>query len=390
MSSQEALFSGLLFALRGSGLPVGMSEWLVFLRAVEGGSISSPDDLYQVGRAILCRTEADFDAFDVSFASVFRDVFDVDPSLLAKLAAWLESARPRPEGPPRAHEFPSREDLWRELFERLAKQKEEHHGGNYWVGTGGRSPFGHSGRGAEGIRIGGPGGGRQAVEVASERQWANHRVDRTLETRDFQVALRSVRRLFREGRTELDLDGTIRATCQAAGDISLVERRERENQIHLVLLLDTGGSMDPHAERVSQLFTAAAEMRSFKTFSTWQFHNAPYGWLYKDYQRLERTPTGRVLDALTPRHRLIWVGDASMAPYELFSASGWPSGKEQLAGVDWIRRFRQRCPASVWLNPEPQRYWAHPTVSAIGQILPMFELTLDGLARAVKKLRAPV
>ncbi|MBA2321613.1 MAG: VWA domain-containing protein [Deltaproteobacteria bacterium] len=386
----EALFTGWLFELRAAGVPVGTGEWLVFLRALEAGRVGSPDELYQVGRAILCRSEADYDGWDVAFAKVFRDVFAVDPDLLARLAKWLEAQRPRPEGPAQPHDLPSREALWKELFERLAKQDGEHHGGNYWVGTGGRSPFGHSGKGAAGIRLGGAGGGRQAVEVAAERQWTNHRMDRTLETRDLQLALRSVRRLTREGRYELDLDGTIRATCEAAGDITLVERRERENQVHLVLLLDTGGSMDPHAERVSQLFTAAAELRTFKTFETWQFHNAPYGWLYKDYQRLDRTPTSRVLEALTARHRVIFVGDASMAPYELFSASGWPSGAEQLAGIDWIRRFRQRCPASVWLNPEPQRYWEHPTVGAIGQILPMFELTLDGLSRAVKKLRAPV
>jgi uncharacterized protein with von Willebrand factor type A (vWA) domain len=386
----EALFTGWLFELRGAGLPVGTAEWLLFLRAVESGRVASPDELYQVGRAILCRSEADFDAWDNAFAKFFRDVFDVDPALLDKLAAWLDQQRERPDGPPRPHDLATRDALWRELLDRLAKQKEEHHGGNYWVGTGGRSPFGHSGNGAEGIRIGGTGGGRQAVEVASERQWTNHRVDRTLETRDLQIALRSVRRLVREGRYELDLDGTIRATCQSAGEIEIVERRERENQVHLVLLLDTGGSMDPHAERVSQLFTAAAALKTFKTFTTWQFHNAPYGWLYKDYQRLDRTPTGQVLEQLTPRHRLVFVGDASMAPYELFSASGWPSGKEQLAGVDWIRRFKQRCPAAVWLNPEPVRYWQHPTITAIAQILPMFELTLDGLSRAVRKLRAPV
>lgn len=387
--SDETPFTPLLFALRAAGLPVATAEWLVFLRAVHQGQIATPGELYHVGRAILCRSEADFDAWDVGFAKVFAGAMALSDDLMAKLEEWLKRQAERPAGEPVQHDLRSREELWRELLERLAKQDEEHHGGKYWVGTGGSSPFGHSGNGANGIRIGGPGGGRQAVEVAAERQWANHRQDRALETRDMQVALRSVRRLVREGVYELDLPETIRATCDNAGDVTLVERRSRENQIHLVLLLDTGGSMDPYAERVSQLFTAAAQLKTFKTFQVWQFHNVPYGWLYRDYQRLDRIATAKVLEDLTPRHRLIFVGDASMAPYELSSSSGWPTTGQALSGLEWLRRFRQRCPASVWLNPDPRQYWEHPTVSAIGQVFPMFELTLDGLSRAVKKLRAP-
>ncbi len=385
----EAPFTALLFALRAAGLPVATAEWLVFLRAVERGHIATADELYHVGRAILARSEADFDAWDVGFTQVFAGTLELGADLMAKLQAWLDREATRPDVAPVPHEYRDREALWKELMDRLAKQKEEHHGGKYWVGTGGTSPFGHSGRGANGIRIGGPGGGRQAVEVAAERQWADHRQDRTLETRDMQVALRSVRRLVRDGRHELDLPETIRATCQNAGDIELIERRSRENQVHLVLMLDTGGSMDPYAERVSQLFTAAAALKTFKTFTVWQFHNVPYAWLYKDYRRLERVATGKVLEDLTPRHRVIFVGDASMAPYELTSSAGWPSSSQSLSGIEWLRRFKQRSPASVWLNPDPRQYWEHPTVSAIGQVFPMFELTLDGLSRAVKKLRAP-
>lgn len=387
--TSEAPFTALLFALRAAGLPVATAEWLVFLRAVERGQIATTDELYHVGRAILARSEADFDAWDVGFAGVFSGTLELGADLMAKLEAWLAREAERPEGPPVPHEYRDREALWKELMERLRKQEGEHHGGKYWVGTGGTSPFGHSGRGANGIRIGGPGGGRQAVEVAAERQWANHRQDRALETRDMQVALRSVRRLVRDGRYELDLPETIRATSENAGDIELVERRSRENQVHLVLMLDTGGSMDPYAERVSQLFTAAAALKTFKTFQVWQFHNVPYAWLYKDYRRLDRVPTGKVLDELTPRHRVIFVGDASMAPYELTASAGWPSSGQSLSGIEWLRRFKARSPASVWLNPDPRQYWEHPTVSAIGQIFPMFELTLDGLSRAVKKLRAP-
>jgi len=154
--------------------------------------------------------------------------------------------------------------------------------------------------------------------------------------------------------------------------------------------MDAGGSMAPHYERVSNLFSAADSLKTFKSFRAYSFHNCVYGWLYRDIERMDRVRTEQVLEELTPKHRLLFVGDASMAPYELFSTYGWPASRDQLAGIDWLRRFRQRCRASVWLNPDPQRYWRHPTVSAIGEVFPMYELTLDGIRDAVKTLRAPV
>jgi uncharacterized protein with von Willebrand factor type A (vWA) domain len=222
-----------------------------------------------------------------------------------------------------------------------------------------------------------------------ERRWAAYRADQTLDVRDLQVALRALRALKREGPTELDLDLTIRKTCDNAGDIDLVERPARKNQVHLVLLMDAGGSMAPHAARVAQLFTAASRLHTFRSFTSYSFHNCVYDRLYTDIEALERVPTAKVLEELTPRHRLVFVGDASMAPYELFSAYGWP-GEGGRPGIEWLKRFRERCKASVWLNPDPARWWPHPTISAIGRVFPMYELTVDGLRRAVRKLRAPV
>jgi uncharacterized protein with von Willebrand factor type A (vWA) domain len=237
--------------------------------------------------------------------------------------------------------------------------------------------------------VGGSGGGRSAVRVADERQWANYRSDRTLDIRDLQVVLRTLRSMTRDGRLELDLDETIDATAKSGGDIELIERPERRNRLKVVLLMDAGGSMAPHAERVEKLFSAAMRVKTFRSLDVWYFHNCPYGWLYSDFEQYERTPTSEVLAGLMPQHRLIFVGDASMAPYELFSSWGWP-GDGSPAGIDWLRRLRQRCPGSVWLNPESPRWWNHPTVSAIGQIVPMFELTSEGLSKAVRKLRAPM
>lgn len=384
------MFVALLYQLRARGLPVGTGEFLVFLRGLSLGLVHSVEGLYTYGRAVLCRTEADYDAWDLAFADTFRDAV-LDPELRAKLDEWLRDAIARASEALVEPEFGSDEELLAAFLQRLQEQDARHDGGSKWVGTGGTSPFGHSGSAARGVRVGGPGGNRGAIQVADDRQWESYRTDTTLQTRDLQVALRTLRRLQREGRWELDLDGTIDRTCKNGGEIEVLDRRERENQVHLVLLMDAGGSMAPHAERVSQLFTAAEEVGTFRSLEALFFHNCVYGWLWKDFDAGERVPTAEVLARLTPRHRLLFVGDASMAPYELFSATGWGfSDEERLPGIEWLRRLHKRCPASAWLNPDPRRWWDHPTVSAIGQIYPMFELTVDGLGDAIGALRAPV
>jgi uncharacterized protein with von Willebrand factor type A (vWA) domain len=382
------MFTAFLFALRTQGLKVGTSEWLAFLDGLKRGLAGDLDALYVVGRALLCKSETEFDAYDLAFAGTFGNAALPD-GLREKLEAWLARTAERPEGEWVQHGFEDLEALWKAFQERLREQQEEHHGGNRWIGTGGTSPFGHSGKGAEGVRVGGPGGGRQAVQVAMERQWENYRSDRTLDVRDMKLALRALRNLVREGDLELDLDQTIDRTAKNAGDIELIEARSRENQVRVVLFMDTGGSMAPHAEVVSRLFSAAAQVNCFKSFQSYGFHNCVYNWLYEDYEQMKRVPSSQVLENLTPRHRLIFVGDASMAPYELFSPFGWPN-EGHSSGIDWLQRFRARCRASVWLNPDPRRYWDHPTVHAIGETFPMFPLTIDGLKDAIRKLRAPI
>lgn len=224
------------------------------------------------------------------------------------------------------------------------------------------------------------------MRVAGERRWQNYRSDVSLDIRQIQAALRALRSLTKEGPLELDIDETVAATARQAGDIELVETRAKQNQLRVVLLMDAGGSMAPHAERVNRLFSAMKAMKTFKSLDVWYFHNCPYGHLFKDYQEYIRVPTQDVLAQLTLKHRLIFVGDASMAPPELFAAWGW-SGSDVPSGLDWLRRFRTACPGSIWLNPDPVRWWNHPTVSAIGQLFPMFELTVEGLEQGVRALR---
>jgi uncharacterized protein with von Willebrand factor type A (vWA) domain len=373
----------LLFNLRSQGLKVGAGEWLAFLRGLEAGLAENLDDLYFLARAILVHTEAHYDAFDVAFTATFDGV-ELPPQLKDDLAEWLAQAK---EATARVgqHDFDSLEAMRKELEKRLNEQKERHDGGNHWVGTGGTSPFGNSGKANQGIRIGGEGGGRTAVQVAGDRRWQGYRTDLTLDIRDFKVALTTLRKFGREGEEKLDIDGTIAKTANNGGEIELDIAKEKINRVKLVLLMDTGGSMEPHTRLVSQLFTAAKELKTFKTFEAWHFHNCPYGWLYKDYRTFERKQTAQVLEGLTAQHRLVWVGDASMAPWELFQGGGW--GEPGPTGLQWLQRFTQRTPNSVWLNPDPRRYWDHPTVAAIGALMPMFPLTVTGLREAMGRLR---
>ena len=381
------MFTLLYVNLRAQGVAVGLGEWLAFLRGVERGLAVDLDSLYQLGRTVLVHSVARYDAYDQAFSATFAGV-ELPPQLSEALQSWLQEARETLGERVQIDLDP--EALRKQFLERLAEQKERHDGGNRWIGTGGTSAFGNSGRSEGGVQAGG-GGGRSAVMVAGERRWASYREDHTLDLRDFQVALRALRSLAREGQMELDLDETIDRTCENAGDIELAFERTRKNRVHLVLVMDTGGSMSPHTRLCEQLFTAATAMKGFKSFETWYFHNAPYGYLYKDFSSLRRTAIDEVMRGWGPNHRLLFVGDASMAPYELFTPFGgdpWRGrGGAVWSGLEWLTAMRGRCPGSAWLNPDPVRWWDHPTVRAIGGVFPMFPLTLAGLKDCVRSLR---
>jgi uncharacterized protein with von Willebrand factor type A (vWA) domain len=385
------MFDLLLLNLRSQGVQVGLGEWLAFLDGIQKGLVVELDGLYDFGRAVLVHSEAHFDAWDLSFQATFAGV-KLEPVFSEQLLEWLAEAKDsRGETVDLDMDW---EELRRQFLERLAEQKERHDGGSKWVGTGGTSPFGTGGRSRGGIQLGG-GGARSAMAVAGDREWRSYRTDKRLQSRDFQVALRALRKLTREGQLQLDIDGTIDKTSKCGGEIELAWERSKENRVHLVLILDTGGSMDPHTRLVTQLFSAAKALKGFKSFEAYHFHNAPYGYLYRDYATRDRVSIPEVLSGLSSSHRLVWVGDASMAPWELFGqthSDPWGSQQtsESLCGLQWVQRFQQRCPASIWLNPDDERYWNHPTVRAIGGVVPMFPLTLDGLRDGVKKLAMPV
>lgn len=385
------MFDLLLFNLRTQNVGVGLGEWLTFLKGIRDGLVVDLAGLYSFGRAVLVQSENQFDAWDIAFESTFAGV-ELMPELSPELLDWLKDAAAI-DGEVVELDMPF-DEIRRQFYERLKEQTERHDGGDRWIGTGGTSPYGSHGRSRNGIRVG-SGGHRSAVAVASERRWRNYRSDARLDVRDFQVALRALRKLTRDGPEELDVGRTIRKTVDNGGEIELEFARAKQNRVHLVLLLDTGGSMDHHARLVSRLFTAAKAMKGFKSITTLHFHNVPYGYLYKDFATHQRVPIEDVLATMSPHHRLVWVGDASMAPWELFGRHhGNPWGDPErepvgLNGLGWLKRVRDVCNASVWLNPDPERFWDHPTVSAIGAIYPMFPLTLDGLRDAVAHLRSP-
>jgi hypothetical protein len=386
------MFVDFFYHLRGYGLKVTITEWLTLMRALAGGhSRADLSVFYHLARALLVKRESDYDTYDRSFASFFmglEDHFNVDDELVQ----WLSNPiLPEISDEDRAKlEALSLDDLRQKFLERLAEQKERHDGGNKWIGTGGTSPFGHGGEHPTGIRVGGGGGGRSAVQVAGSRQFRNLRSDRILDTRSIGVALRRLKRLDRDdGPEELDLERTIDRSARNGGEIELVFAPPRRNRIKLLLLMDVGGSMDPHTLLCERLFSAAHAANHFRKFQHRFFHNCVYERLYTDIARWRGAPTSQVLKNLDHTWSVVFVGDAWMSPYELTHSGGAIDYgyRNNDTGLTWLRRIRERCPSSVWLNPEPKKIWNAPTIHLIRQVFPMYPLTIDGLTEAIDVLR---
>ncbi len=382
-----------LYALRRRGLDVVPNEWFAFLGALEKGvAAESLTGFYYVARATLVKTEAKYDLFDLAFAEFFRNL-KPPPEIAEAVEAWLAAGAPFDLPLPESladYQGLDLEELIRKFEETLAKQNEQHDGGSKWVGTRGTSPYGRDGVHPGGIRVGGAGGGRMAVKIAQRRLFRDYRSDRTLDVRQVRVALRRLRDLVREGAAdELDLDETIDETCKNAGEIELVWQRPRKNRVRLILMMDVGGSMDPYARLVERLFSAANAEKHWRHFESLYFHNCVYNRVWKDGRFREEIQTPRLIADHDGDTKLVIVGDACMAWSELFSANGSVDWYESSGepGALVLRRLADHFRRAVWLNPMPKMAWGHPTVSAIGDMIPMFELTLDGITEAVAALR---
>jgi len=386
-------------ALRRAKLPVSISEYLVLLDALSKGiGTGSLDNLYQLSRMTLVKDESFYDRFDQVFAAYwegraaqFDSVFDAIPE------EWLN-----PQNRPQLtdEEMAAVEAMggWDELMEtlrkRIAEQDDEHHGGSKWVGTGGTSPFGHSGYNPMGIRIGGKSTHRRATKVWQERRYKDLDGSVELGTRNFKMALRKLRKMARSERLDkLDLSRTISSTAKNGGLLDIHMTGERRNSVKVLLLLDVGGSMDWHAALTSQLFSAAAS--EFGRLEHFYFHNFIYENLWTENARrhTDHLSVDELIRTYSREHRLILVGDASMSPYEIVAPGGSVEHWNEEPGALWMQRLIEGFPHCVWLNPEPQDRW-HYTQS-IGMVESliggrMHPLTVDGIQNAIKHLKKPL
>jgi hypothetical protein len=368
---------------------------MMLMRALSMGQhTSSLMSFYNLARACLVKSETYFDSFDRVFARVFHGV-EGELSVSDELLKWLEDPK-NFEGltdeERAALELLTGDELMRRYLDILAEQTERHDGGGKWVGTGGRSPFGHGGEHPTGIRVGGASMARSAIKVAEDRRYQNYRTDLTMDLRQTKVALKRLRHLTRCGpQSELDLEETIKKTCKNAGEIDLVFHAERRNNVRLLLLMDVGGTMDPYFRPVSRLLSALHEEHGLREFRPYYFHNCVYENVYEDAWLFHNSAvaTGDLMRRYDERWKVIIVGDAAMHPYELMAPRGNinPRLESETRGVDWLRRIQDHFDRVVWVNPEsPGRWRMTQTTRVIRSIFPMFELTVDGIEEAVSSL----
>jgi uncharacterized protein with von Willebrand factor type A (vWA) domain len=385
------------FTLREAGVPASVTEYLTLLEALDRRVAQySVDDFYFLARAALVKDEKHFDRFDRAFLHHFKGIEQAFEALQKELPAdWLRLMAQRhftPEEMAQIEALGGWDKLMETLKQRLEEQKGRHEGGNKWIGTGGTSPFGHGGYNPEGIRIGGPGGKGRAVKVWERREYRNLDDQVELGTRNIKVALRKLRRFAREGAADqFDIDGTISATARNAGLLDLKFQPERHNTLKLLLFFDVGGSMEAHVRVCEELFSAARS--EFKHLEYFYFHNFVYESVWKDSRRRhgERTSLFELLRKYPPDYRVVFIGDASMSPYEIMQPGGSIEHWNDEAGAIWLQRITQRFQRHAWLNPEPEDRWGY--VQSIGitrQLLGerMFPLTLRGLDDAIKSLKA--
>jgi uncharacterized protein with von Willebrand factor type A (vWA) domain len=383
------------YALKKSKVPVSIQEFLTLLEALKKQVIApSINDFYYLARITLVKDEKFYDRFDKTFGTYFNGIenlLELYPDIPLE---WLEEKLKRdltPEEKNALEKFTSPEELIKRLKELLDEQKERHEGGNKWIGTGGASAFGNNGYHPEGIRIGGKSAGnRTAIKVWDERNFADYDDSVELGTRNIKIALRRLRRFAREGQqTELDLDQTITATATNAGFLDIKMRPERHNQVKVLLLMDVGGSMDDHIARVEELFSAASS--EFKHLEHYYFHNCLYDFVWKNNRRrtVEKIPTIDILRKYGSDYKLIFVGDATMSPYEILAVGGSVEYSNNEPGATWINRMLDHFKHHAWLNPEPEHVWQYrQSVSIIKDLIKskMYPVTIQGLESAMRDL----
>ncbi len=396
------MFLDFFYSLRDQGLPVSPTAFLTLHRAMAAGLVGSLEDFYTASRAILVKSERWFDLFDRVFAHHFEGAEPPDPTGLevdeiarVMLEMWLE----RPEetarllgADERALNHLTPEELLDYFRRRLKDQDGAHHGGSKWIGTSGTSPVGHSGRHPQGLRVGGASGGGSAVKVALERRYRDYSQEGPLTQALMGEALKRLRHMLPSGpKDRVNVEATVYQTVRNAGEIEVVFDRALKDKLTVLLAIDNGGwSMDPYIPLVQTLFDYARSQ--FKELKTVFFHNTVYATVWADPARCRKPLRIEEFGRLDPATRLILVGDASMAPYELMAQDGsiYAAERSGRPSIDCLRFLARTFPRSAWLNPKPAHMWPYTrSVAAIREIFPMVELTLDGLEQAVAHLMKP-
>ena len=393
------MFLPFFLALRSEGVPVSLREYLAFLEAMQAGLVTyDAEGFYYLGRTAMVKDERHLDRYDRAFSSSFKGLDSIsDADVLQAIdlpAEWLANLAEKhltAEEKAQIEALGGFDKLMETLKKRLEEQKGRHQGGNKWVGTAGTSPFGAYGYNPEGVRIGQDQSRHQrAVKVWDKREFRN--LDDTVElgTRNIKVALRRLRKWARDGAAdELDLDGTIRATAEQ-GWLDVQTRPERRNAVKVLLFLDVGGSMDPYVKVMEELFSAARA--EFKYLVPFYFHNCLYEGVWRDNARRwnAQTPTAEVLRSYGSDYKCIFVGDASMSPYEILHPGGANEHWNPESGQTWLTRLCTQWPNHLWINPVPQDHWGYTqSIGLIRDIVGgrMVPMTLEGIARGIKELR---
>ena len=393
------MFLPFFLALRDEGVPVSLREYLAFLEGLQAGLVTyEPEGFYYLGRTAMVKDERHLDRYDRAFAKAFKgleaisdaevlEAIDLPGDWLAKLAEKHLTAEEKAQ----IAALGGFDKLMETLKQRLAEQQGRHQGGSKWIGTAGTSPFGAYGYNPEGVRIGQDQSRHQrAVKVWDKREFRNLDDSVELGTRNIKVALRRLRKWARDGAAEeFDLDGTIRATAEH-GWLDVQTRPERRNAVKVLLFLDVGGSMDPYIKVMEELFSAARS--EFKHLVPFYFHNCLYEGVWRDNARRwnAQTPTAEVLRTYGADYKCIFVGDASMSPYEILHPGGANEHWNPEAGQVWLNRACAQWPNHLWINPVPEQHWSYTqSIRLIGDIFQnrMVPMTLEGIARGIKELR---
>ncbi|MBC7215006.1 MAG: VWA domain-containing protein [Burkholderiaceae bacterium] len=387
------------YTLRAAQLPVSVKEFLSLLEALEAGIVGprsedawSLDDFYFMARLALVKDEKHYDKFDRAFAAYFKGV-EAAADLARELPSdWLTQMLERElsDEQKAALKKLGWDELMETLKKRLAEQKGRHEGGSKWIGTGGTSPFGNGGYNPQGIRIGGQSKNKSAVKVWEQRAYQDYDDQQELGTRNIKVALRRLRRFAREGNElELDLPDTIRSTAANAGYLDIKMVPERHNNVKVLLLMDVGGTMDEHIQRIEELFSAVRS--EFKHLEFYYFHNCVYDFMWKNNRRRfsEKFPTWDIIRKYNKDYKLIFVGDATMSPYEILQPGGSVEYNNEEPGAEWLQRLTHAFPKFAWINPEPPGVWQYrQSISIIQQLMAqrMYPLSLKGLEDAMRLL----